>query len=137
MNSFIVEFWCRTFSVLAKLSLFALVARIRPSLVSARFVDAWVLGHLLLAIVSVAAITSLPHHHPIAFALVGYGTNAPYLDSSGFNPQRYALMFDYTPSEFGRFRLQVQQSKLLPDLTDNQVFLQYVLTLGAHGAHKY
>jgi len=74
MNSFIVEFWCRTFSVLAKLSLFALVARIRPSIVSARFVDAWVLGHLLLAIVSVAAITSLPPHHPIAFALVGYGT---------------------------------------------------------------
>jgi len=68
---------------------------------------------------------------------VGYGTNAAYLDSSGFNPQRYALMLDYTPSEFGRFRLQVQQSKLLPDLTDNQVFLQYILTLGAHGAHKY
>jgi hypothetical protein len=68
---------------------------------------------------------------------VGYGTNAAYLDSSGFNPQRYALMFDYTPSEFSRFRVQVQQSKLLPDVTDNQVFLQYILTLGAHGAHKY
>lgn len=68
---------------------------------------------------------------------VGYGTNVAYLDSSGFNPQRYALMLDYTPSEFGRFCLQVQQSKLLPDLTDNQVFLQYILTLGAHGAHKY
>lgn len=66
-----------------------------------------------------------------------YGSNAAYLDSSGFNPKRYAAMIDYTTSEFGRFRLQMQQSKLLPDLTDNQVFLQYVLTLGAHGAHKY
>lgn len=74
MSSFIVEFWSRVFSILAKLSLFALIARIRPSLVSARFVDAWVLGHLLLAIASVAAITSLPPLHPIAFALVGYGT---------------------------------------------------------------
>jgi len=66
-----------------------------------------------------------------------YGSNAAYLDSSSFNPKRYAAMIDYTTSEFGRFRLQMQQSKLLPDLTDNQVFLQYVLTLGAHGAHKY
>ena len=66
-----------------------------------------------------------------------YGSNAAYLDSSGFNPKRYAAMVDYTTSEFGRFRLQVQQSKLQPDLTDNQVFLQYILTLGAHGAHKY
>lgn len=74
MNSFIVEFWSRTFSVLSKLSLFALITRIKPSLVSVRFVDAWVLGHLLLAIVSVAVITSLPPLHPIALALVGYGT---------------------------------------------------------------
>ncbi|WP_300452382.1 carbohydrate porin [Accumulibacter sp.] len=66
-----------------------------------------------------------------------YGSNAAYLDSSGFNPKRYAAMIDYTTSEFGRFRLQAQQSKLLPDLTDNQVFLQYILTLGAHAAHKY
>ena len=69
---------------------------------------------------------------------LSYGANFAYLDSlSGFNPQRYALMFDYTPSEFSRFRMQVQQSKLLPDVTDNQVFLQYILTLGAHGGHKY
>jgi hypothetical protein len=69
---------------------------------------------------------------------LSYGANFAYLDSlSGFNPQRYALMFDYTPSEFSRFRMQVQQSKLLPEVTDNQVFLQYILTLGAHGGHKY
>ena len=54
-----------------------------------------------------------------------------------FNPQRYSVMFDYTPSEFSRFRLQYQQSKLQPDVTDNQWFLQYILTLGAHGAHKF
>jgi len=46
-------------------------------------------------------------------------------------------MFDYTPSEFSRFRIQYQQSKLQPDFTDNILFVQYILTLGAHGAHSY
>ena len=46
-------------------------------------------------------------------------------------------MFDYTPSEFSRFRLQYAQSKTRPGVTDNQFFLQYILTLGAHGAHKF
>jgi hypothetical protein len=68
---------------------------------------------------------------------VDYGANAAYLASSSFDPQRYSVMFDYTPSEFSRFRLQWQQSKLRPDVTDNQLFVQYILTLGAHGAHRY
>ena len=68
---------------------------------------------------------------------VDYGTNSAYLSSSSFNPQRYALMFDYSPSEFSRFRIQYQRSKLQEDLTDNQIFIQYILTLGAHGAHKF
>jgi hypothetical protein len=46
-------------------------------------------------------------------------------------------MVDYTPSEFSRFRVQWQQSRVQPDVTDNQLFLQYILTLGAHGAHPY
>jgi len=66
-----------------------------------------------------------------------YGANAAYLAPTSFEPQRYALMLDYTPSEFSRFRVQWQQSKLRPDVTDNQLFVQYILTLGAHGAHKY
>ena len=68
---------------------------------------------------------------------VDYGANGPYLAPESFNPQRYSVMFDYTPSEFSRFRVQWQQSKLRPDVTDNQLFVQYILTLGAHGAHKY
>jgi hypothetical protein len=68
---------------------------------------------------------------------VSYGTNAAYLAPTSFDPQRYSLMLDYTPSEFSRFRVQWQQSKLRPEVTDNQLFIQYILTLGAHGAHKY
>jgi hypothetical protein len=46
-------------------------------------------------------------------------------------------MFDYSASEFSRFRLQFAQDKSRPEATDNQMFLQYQMSLGAHGAHKY
>ena len=46
-------------------------------------------------------------------------------------------MFDYTPSEFSRIRLQLAQDKAREGFTDNQLFLQYILTMGAHGAHRY
>jgi hypothetical protein len=68
---------------------------------------------------------------------VDYGANGVYLAQESFNPKRYSVMFDYTPSEFSRFRVQWQQSKIRPDLTDNQLFIQYILTLGAHGGHKF
>jgi hypothetical protein len=68
---------------------------------------------------------------------VDYGANGIYLAQESFNPQRYSVMLDYTPSEFSRFRVQWQQSKIRPDVTDNQLFVQYILTLGAHGAHKF
>ena len=69
---------------------------------------------------------------------VDYGANAIYLANGSFNPQRTAVMLDWTPSEFSRFRVQYQQAKLKPDFTDNEFFLQYILTLGAHGgAHKF
>jgi hypothetical protein len=66
-----------------------------------------------------------------------YGANAAYYSATDFNPQRYSVMVDYTPSEFSRWRLQLAQSKTRPDFTDNQFFVQYILSLGAHGAHKY
>jgi hypothetical protein len=68
---------------------------------------------------------------------VDYGTNATYLDSPAFHPERYTLMVDWTPSEFSRIRLQWAQSKTQAGITDNELFLQYILTLGAHGAHKF
>jgi hypothetical protein len=66
-----------------------------------------------------------------------YGANSDLLDVGGFHPSRYTVMFDYTPSEFSRFRLQYAESRTRSDITDHQVYLQYILTLGAHGAHKF
>ncbi len=73
---------------------------------------------------SVRATTAGPGH-------VDYGANNPYFADASYNPQRYAVMFDYTPSEFSRFRLQFQQAKLRPDFTDNEIFIQYILTPSA------
>ena len=66
-----------------------------------------------------------------------YGANDAYLAMPGFHPQRYTFMVDWTPSEFSRVRLQYARNDMRPDVTDNEWFLQYILTLGAHGAHKF
>jgi len=54
-----------------------------------------------------------------------------------YNPTRHTVMVDWSASEFSRVRLQLAQDKSRSDATDNQVFLQYIVSLGAHGAHKF
>jgi len=54
-----------------------------------------------------------------------------------FTPRRYSTMLDWNPSEFSRLRLQYNQDKSQLGLTDHQFFLQYIYSLGAHGAHKF
>ena len=66
-----------------------------------------------------------------------FGANADLLDIGAFHPQRYTAMLDYSPSEFSRFRVQYASSRTRPDFTDHQLFVQYILTLGAHGAHRF
>jgi hypothetical protein len=46
-------------------------------------------------------------------------------------------MADYSPSEFSRFRVQFARDKSRPGATDYQIFLQYIMSLGAHGAHAF
>jgi hypothetical protein len=54
-----------------------------------------------------------------------------------FNPSRITWMADYSPSEFSRLRLQLAHDNSRQGLADNQLFLQYIMSLGAHGAHSY
>src|SRR5712691_8675314 len=56
---------------------------------------------------------------------------------SAYNPTRHTVMVDWSPSEFSRIRLQAASDKSRSDATDHQVFLQYIVSLGAHGAHKF
>ena len=57
-------------------------------------------------------------------------------ESSSHDPHRWAAMVDWSPSEFSRVRLQYARDDSR-EQTDDQVFLQYIMTLGAHGAHQY
>jgi hypothetical protein len=66
-----------------------------------------------------------------------YGLNAGSFASSGFRPSKNTVMLDFSPSEFSRVRLQFAQDRSREGLTDNQFFLQYQMSLGAHGAHSY
>jgi len=59
----------------------------------------------------------------------------PVLQSA--RPSRASLMFDFSPSEFSRFRLQLGADRSNPAATDRQIFLQYIMSLGAHGAHSF
>jgi hypothetical protein len=45
-------------------------------------------------------------------------------------------MMDYSRSEFSRIRLQYNNDHAGPD-TDNQFIAQYIMSIGAHAAHKY
>lgn len=68
---------------------------------------------------------------------VNYGLNTSNLANTGYDPQRLTWMLDYNPSEFSRIRLQFSRDESRQDATDNQIFIQYQMSLGAHGAHKY
>ncbi|MGB1580296.1 MAG: hypothetical protein ACPHER_02165, partial [Nevskiales bacterium] len=53
------------------------------------------------------------------------------------DPERVSLMVDFSPSEFSRFRVQYNKDDSQPGGDDDQIFLQYIMSLGAHPAHQY
>jgi len=63
-------------------------------------------------------------------------TDLPQL--AAWNPRRDTVMIDYAGSEFSRLRFQIARDDSRgPGLRDNQFWLQYIMSLGAHGAHKF
>lgn len=54
-----------------------------------------------------------------------------------YNPKRNTVMVDWSPSEFSRVRLQFARDYARRGEPDNQIFLQYIVSLGAHGAHRF
>jgi hypothetical protein len=68
---------------------------------------------------------------------VDFGANQAFLHDPHFDPSRWSLMTDYSPSEFSRFRLQVARDRSLQGDPDNQLILQYIMSIGPHGAHKF
>ena len=86
-------------------------------------------------------------NHALSQALdhgtIGLNANAANVVPPQFDPKRYSLMVDWNPSEFSRIRLQYSRDLTRQDIatgetiSDNQLFLQYIFSLGAHGAHQF
>lgn len=66
-----------------------------------------------------------------------FGSNAANLVVDNYRPKKATAMVDYSWSEFSRMRLQYAQDQSMAGVTDHQWSLQYIMSLGAHGAHKF
>lgn len=75
----------------------------------------------------------------VQLGLVNSGalTAADFPVFTPYSPTRNTLMLDFSPSEFSRLRLQVANEQSQPGAGDKQLFLQYIMSLGAHGAHNF
>jgi hypothetical protein len=58
------------------------------------------------------------------------------LEDPGRSSKRSSVMLDWSASEFSRIRLQYTRDEVLPE-TDHQWLIQYIMSLGAHGAHQF
>jgi hypothetical protein len=68
---------------------------------------------------------------------VDFGANNANIAHSDHDPSRHSLMADFSPSEFSRLRLQYSRDQSMASIDEDQWFLQYIHSLGAHGAHKF
>jgi len=57
--------------------------------------------------------------------------------ASGFDPVRHSIELTWRNSEFSFFRVQYSHDDAIRGSTDNALYLQYDVSLGAHGAHKF
>ncbi|HET8696727.1 MAG TPA: outer membrane beta-barrel protein, partial [Gammaproteobacteria bacterium] len=56
--------------------------------------------------------------------------------AASHRPRRLSAMTDFSNSEFSRLRLQLNRDDSRAS-TDQQIVLQYIMSLGAHGAHRF
>lgn len=66
----------------------------------------------------------------------GARADALQLDAGADDPSRFTLMVDWSNSEFSRLRLQFARADDGTD-TSNEFGLQYIHSIGAHGAHDF
>ena len=58
------------------------------------------------------------------------------LEAPADDPRRYTAMVDWSNSEFSRLRLQLSRDEAGP-VHDTQWGVQYIHSIGAHGAHTF
>lgn len=67
----------------------------------------------------------------------GNVTDPDLMAAAAYRPRKESLMVDFNPSEFSRVRLQLARDRSRIGAADNQLLLQYQMSLGAHGAHGF
>ena len=67
----------------------------------------------------------------------GSVTDPDLLTQAVYRPRKASVMLEFNPSEFSRVRLQLAHDRSRFGLPDNQLLLQYQMSLGAHGAHGF
>ena len=76
-------------------------------------------------------------HDQLDSGSVNYGANAAELANTRYSPKRDSVMVDWSASEFSRIRVQLSNDRARQGVKDTQLFVQYQMSLGAHGAHSY
>ena len=94
-----------------------------------QFMPRWRAGYRYDRLSTPAISVGLVHNATLAVA------DLPLLQA--FAPRRHTAMVDYSASEFSRVRLQLARDQTRPGVNDNQLWLHYIMSVGAHGAHTY
>jgi hypothetical protein len=80
-------------------------------------------------------------HGTVANRIVASGVGPRAADfpllMTAHNPKRDTLMLDWSPTEFSRLRLQLASDRSRFGVSDRQALVQYIFSLGAHGAHRF
>lgn len=58
------------------------------------------------------------------------------VDAAGHTPKRNSILVDFANSEFSRIRVQLNRDESTTE-SDKQVYVQYQMSIGAHGAHRF
>jgi hypothetical protein len=74
--------------------------------------------------------------HDLVDADSGPGLAGTGLEDPGRSSRRSSVMLDWSPSEFSRLRLQYTDDRVL-EASDSVWYLQYIMSIGAHGAHQF
>jgi len=64
-------------------------------------------------------------------------TQADFPVLAAYKPSRIAAMVDFSPTEFSRLRFQAMKDYVADGVTGYQYWLQYIMSLGPHGAHQF
>ncbi len=66
-----------------------------------------------------------------------FGNLDNQLSHSTYRANKASFMVDYAASEFSLFRIQFARDRSLEGNPENQITIQYIMSLGKHGAHSF